>query len=445
MNSELDCEICQRKVIVYLKTKRKNIYCPKCVNQNRLKRQLHSLEIEASLLLKVNKYNQDLYKLYLDYTKRYYLKPCLIKQAHDLLIYLSSTSISPMSTWEKVYLESKKYGEKYKITMGLTGSPFVKIGKMLVELGVLPPKSEDYSQYYLRVFSKFTNEKIDTMESFAKFKKNKNTSDKSIILSLERILAFHLWSDVDLFLINQNDIQNYIIYMQSNSKTQHHVVSVYSVLYIFYKWCKFEKIVLSNPLEGIKISRPIRKVIVCDDHTIRKLMGFIQNQESNPEQAFLLTLILIWGLKSEDLSHAKIDITNNIFKIILRRKKLSNIKYYNQKQILHLPQSPEWFFTLQKKFYSKWAIQYGQRKKSCPNYYLMLPRYRSVQTLSKGTIKARVFEATTAAVGKKIPLSVLRKTCGHLHSTSSDASILSTLGWARESSFKYTWMPRVFF
>jgi hypothetical protein len=134
-----------------------------------------------------------------------------------------------------------------------------------------------------------------------------------------------------------------------------------------------------------------------------------------------------------------------MFNIVLRRKKLSTIKYYNRKQILGLPRSPEWFFSLQKKFYTKWLFQYGQLKKSCPNYYLMLPRYRSVQTLTKETIKARVFEATMAAVGKKIPLSVLRKTCGHLHSTSSDASVLSTLGWGRDYCFKYTWMPRVYF
>jgi len=439
----IECEICQKEVKV-IKV-RKHIYCSKCLKQNSLKKKIHVLEKEAPQLINLGRYERDLYKLYLDYIKRYCLKHPILQQARDLLSYLSSNEIVPFTSWDQVYLESKQFSENYKVIMGLTGNPFIKIGKMLVELGVLPPKCENYSQNYLKLISRFPDDITDIIKNFIEFRKNRNIADKSIITSLERILFFSTWVNIDILLVNQNDIQNYIIHLQNRGNRQHNITPVYLSLSVFYKWCKHAKIILANPFEGIKISRPRKEVIVCDDHIVSQIMEFIKNPKSNPEQAFLLALILIWGLKSNDLSHAKIDITNGVFKIIFRRKKISTIKYYNRKQILELPKCPEWFFSLQKKFYTKWLHQYGQLKKSCPNYYLMLPRYRSVQTLTKDTIKTRVFEATMAAVGKKIPLSVLRKTCGHLHSTSSDSSILSTIGWSRDYCFKYTWMPRVYF
>ena len=73
----------------------------------------------------------------------------------------------------------------------------------------------------------------------------------------------------------------------------------------------------------------------------------------------------------------------------------------------------------------------------------MLPRRRNIQPITKCTLRNRVMDATLLAIGEKVPPVVLRKTSGHLHSMKGDASILATLGWTKEASFDYTWVPKV--
>ena len=442
MKMMLKCSSCQKGLVKFSNSKL--CLCHECYMQNRLKKRLNELE-GTSLAQITVEYNQYLFRMYLQYINRYYLKYPILKQAEDLLIYLTENRIAPFTTWEKTYHESRLFGQQHKVVMGLTGCPFIKIGKMLNELGVLPPKSEDCSQYYIRVLKRFPLEKLEAIERFILFKKNKNILDKTIILRLEFILYLQLWSTIDIYFLNTTDIQNYYIFLKDNGHSQYYISQSHSSLSEFFNWCKFEKIIFLNPCIGIKIKRPTGQITVCDENTVKKLMSFIKNPKSDPEQAFLLALILIWGFKSEDLSFSKIEIKDNNFKIVMRRKKLGAVKYYNRNQILEFPKEPKWFYTLQKRFYKKWLAQYGQLHKTYPNYYLMLPRYRSVQSLTDGTIQARVYEATMAAVNEKIPPKVLRKTCGNLHSSSSDASLLSALGWSSEYCFRYTWLPRIYF
>ncbi|MDD4975697.1 MAG: hypothetical protein PHY93_15175 [Bacteriovorax sp.] len=437
------CSVCKKEVVKL--TNVKLFLCYECSEQNRFKKRLAKLEGNTSLAKIEVEYNQYLFNLYLQYINRYYLKYPILKQTEDLLIYLAENRIAPFTSWERIYHESRLFDQQYKVVMGLTGCPFVKIGKMLNELGVLPPKSEDFSQYYIRILKRFPSEKLKTIERFILFKKNKHLLDKTIILRLEFLLYFQQWSSVDIYSLNTVDIQNYYIFLKDNGHSQYYISQSHSSLSEFFNWCTFEKIIFINPCISIKIKRPARQLTVCDEATVNKLMSFIKNPDSDPEQAFLLALILIWGFKSEDLSFSKIEIKDNNFKIILRRKQLGTVKYYNRSQTLEFPKEPKWFYSLQKRFYKKWLAQYNQLQKAYPNYFLMLPRYRSVQALTRGTIQARVYEATMAAVSEKIPPKVLRKSCGNLHSSSSDASLLSVLGWSSEYCFRYTWVPRKYF
>ncbi|MFA6190694.1 MAG: hypothetical protein WC711_04280 [Candidatus Staskawiczbacteria bacterium] len=443
MKMMLRCSLCQKEVVRF--TNVKLFLCPECSLQNCLKKRFVKIEDVSNLVQIKDEYNQYLFGLYLQYVNRYYLKYPILKQAEDLLKYLTVNQITPFTTWEKIFDESMLYRKQYKVINGLTGCPFVKIGKMLNELGVLPPKSEDHSQFFIKILSKFPLEKRETIKRYIVFEKNKKILDKTVRLRLDFLFYFQQWSSVDIYFLNAIDIQNYFIYLKDKGHSQSYMRLSFTSLFTFFDWCKLEKIIFVNPCIGIKIQRPTHQLTVCDENTVKKLMRFIKNPNSNPEQAFLLALILIWGFRSEDLSFAKIEVNKNIFTIIFRRKKLGTIKYYNRKQVLKLPKEPKWLHSLQKRFYEKWLVQYKHLHKNYPNYYLMLPRYRSVQTLTKGTILARVFEATYAAVGEKIPPKVLRKSCGNLHSTSSDASLLSALGWSSEYCFRYTWLPRSYF
>lgn len=439
----ISCSTCKREVAVFVT--REPILCNKCVSQLNLKRRLFRLDGEVPPSKIKNEYNKYLFRLYLQFIRRYHFNFHVIKQAESLLEYLSAKTIIPLTSWEDVHNESRVYGDQYPGRKGVTGCPFIKIGKMLNELGVLPAKAEDYSQFYIRVLNKFPLEKLEIIKRFILFEKNKNILDKTIILRLDFIFYFHVWSKVDIYLLGSFDIQTYFIFLKDKGHTQSYMSQSFTSLLAFFSWCKLEKIILVNPCIGIKIKRPPRQLTVCDDDTVNRLISFVRNPKSDSEQAFLLALILIWGFKSEDLSFSKIEIKDNDFKIILRRKKLGAVKYYNRNQVLEFPNEPKWFYSLRRRFYEKWLAQYNQLYKNYPNYYLMLPRYRSVQALTKGTIQARVFEATMAAVGEKIPPKVLRKSCGNLHSSSSDASLLSVLGWSSEYCFRYTWLPRNYF
>ena len=379
-------------------------------------------------------------------------------QAERFLKYLSLKVQGPVVSWAIIYKESKLYDKIYNENKYVVGCPFIKVGKMLAELGVLPPKNEDRSQYYIRILTKYPPNILIIINRFIEFEKRKSLLDKTIILHLEFILKFINWFDVSLYpnpkmllsfdidIISEMHIHDFFNYLKGNKYRQTYIISASTALSIFFRWCKFESIILVNPCEKIKLTKPRSKLIVCDDGIIKGLMKFIKNPNSNPEQAMILSLILIWGLKSEDLSHAKIEIKENSLKIILRRKKLGTRKYYNRSQILILPSNPStWFYKLQKRFYTNWLHEYEQRKKSFPCYYLFLPRYRSIQPLTTATIKTRVYEATQAAVEINISPKILRKTCGHIHSTSSDSSILSTLGWSADYCFDYTWVPKIYF
>jgi site-specific recombinase XerD len=439
----MPCSTCKKEVKVFVT--REPILCGKCVNQLNFKQRLSRLDGKAPPSKMKDEYNKYLFRLYLQFIRRYHFNLYIIKQAESLLEYLSIKIIIPLTTWEDVHSESRIYRNQYPGKKGVTGCPFIKIGKMLNELGVLPAKSEDYSQFYIRVLNKFPLEKLNIIKRFILFEKNKNISDKTIILRLDFIFYFQVWANFDIYLLSALDIQTYFVFLQDKGHTQSYISQSLISLSDFFNWSKSEKIIFANPCIGIKIKRPVGQLTVCDDNTVSRLMNFVKNPKSDPEQAFLLALILIWGFKSEDLSFSKIEIKDNTLKIILRRKKLRAIKYYNRNQVLEFPNEPKWFYSLQKRFYAKWLAQYNQLKKDYPNYYLMLPRYRSVQPLTKATIQARVFEATFAATGERIPPKVLRKSCGNLHSSSSDASLLSALGWSSEYCFRYTWLPRKYF
>jgi hypothetical protein len=437
------CSSCQKEVVKFFSVKL--FLCRNCSRQNHLKKRLAKLGRNENLAKIKIEYNRFLFGLYLQYVNRYHLKYPILEQADDFLEYLMENEFTSFTTWEKIHNESMLYRQNYKVINGLTGCPFIKVGKMLAELGVLLQKNEDFSQRYVKILKRFPLDKVKSINQFIDFEKNRNILDKTIIIRLEFLLYMHQWSSVDIFLLTPLDIQNYFLFLIDQGHPHSYVLQSQSSLSIFFSWCKLKNIILVNPCEGRKLKNPTGRLTICDEHTVSKLMSFIKNPLSDPEQAFLLALILVWGLKSEDLSFAKIEMQDNDLKIILKRKKLGNVKYYNRNQVLEFPKDPQWFYSLLKNFYEQWLIQFNQLKKSYPNYYLMLPRYRSVQPLSKGTIQARVYEATVAAVGKKIPPKVLRKTCGDLHSSSSDASVLSVLGWSSDYCFRYTWLPRSYF
>lgn len=418
--------------------------CKKCTRNKRLSNKVKELEEIAKPKI-TNQYCQYLFNLYLQHLHQYKIKPGQVQQTSDLIEVFSKNNFKRISSWERIIHESKKFKKKYGEKHSC-GCPFSKIGNILTELGVISPKREECGHYYPRLFDQLSTNSVKIVKSFIERQKQSNLSPHTVIRRLEILVQFEKWPlSSNLLSVGTLDLQNYFNALKSKGYTHSYILQVYINLSTFYRWAKSEKKVFINPCDSIEIKNGPKQIVVCSESQCKKMFQFIKNPNSDPEQAMLLALILVWGLRGEDLSFAQTDFNEKRFKIILRRKKLTNAKYYNREQILELPISPQWFYQLQKKFIKRWHIQYGQLKNIFPKYYLMLPRYRSAWPLSKSTITHRVYEATLAAIGEKIPLRVLRKTCGHLHTIHNDSSLLSRLGWSHHYCFNYTWVPKVYF
>jgi hypothetical protein len=212
---------------------------------------------------------------------------------------------------------------------------------------------------------------------------------------------------------------------------------------MYYRWCHSNKMTLLNPCQGLQVGQPAPKILVCSQKQYRKMCQFIKSESADPQQAMILTLILVWAMSSEELRLSKLQYSDKTLTLTLHRKKLTYKKYYNREQTLRLPGKPKWFFDLQERFYQKWSAQFDQLKKTFPHQYLLLPKSRSVRPLTKNTVLSQVFEATVSATGEKIPARVLRQTSAYLHTASHDASLLSRLGWSQDHTFKYVWQPKV--
>ena len=124
MKMMLKCSSCQKGLVKFSNSKL--CLCHECYMQNRLKKRLNELE-GTSLAQITVEYNQYLFRMYLQYINRYYLKYPILKQAEDLLIYLTENRIAPFTTWEKTYHESRLFGQQHKVVMGLTCCPFIKM------------------------------------------------------------------------------------------------------------------------------------------------------------------------------------------------------------------------------------------------------------------------------------------------------------------------------
>ena len=204
------CNTCQKEVVKF--TNVKLSLCDECSRQYCLKKRLNKLSGYVILAEIKIEYNQYLFGLYLQYINRYYLKYQILKQADDLLSYLKENQVASFTNWEKIHNESTLFRQQHKVINGVTGCPFIKIGKMLAELGVLSQKIEDFSQYYIKTLARFPLDKLETIKQFIDFEKTKNILDKSIIIRLEFILYFQQWITVDIYLVTPLDIQNYFIH-----------------------------------------------------------------------------------------------------------------------------------------------------------------------------------------------------------------------------------------
>lgn len=439
-----ECVKCGRKKKIYV-----DGLCYLCYQDRQVGPKLERLSSEFK---PVSEYNGYLFTLYLTYLRRYRLKYSNLPEVIRLKAYLELQALSPFKSWPDVYEYSRIYTSTPAKISQTRGCPLIKIGLMLQELGVLPPKVEDRWWQLQRHIAHFDVQEQKWLRPFLFMLEETRRSPNSISHCLIVIKKFNRWikkttPQAGLLVATEQSVRQYLDYLFTHGDNIKYLDTARNYLNLFYKWARQEKLILLNPCDKIKVSRTAPRLCVCAPEQIKKLINFIKVPQSPAEQAMLLALILFFGLRIEDLAHAQLNVSTDKLSLTLRRKPLTRgRRYYNREQVLTLPTKPAWFLNLQKRFYANWLAHYQKVAKTYPHHLLLLPNHNQYnRPLRRDSVTTRVKLASLAATGVPIPARVLRQTCGHLHSRNEDASVLSCLGWSPHFSFEYTWRPRHYY
>lgn len=405
--------------------------------------------IEDNFVAKTE-YNKYLFELYLIYIRRYRISYYHKIQSKKLADVLSQDPWSTINNWNDIYILSKKYWLLHDNGRG-NGCAVKKIGFMLQELGVLKSKDEDYRYSLEQMLFRFKPPLYEIIKNYSDWMEKSGRAECTIINNLRDLRVFNSWliklnPSLSMLTTNQATVTRYLEDLSNNYHHSYTKDAYYSIRR-FYNWVLYKKKIIFNPIQEIDFPNNLVRIVIAAEEDIKKLISFIKNKSSQPEEAFILTLILFFGLTTDYLLHATIDFSEDKTIINLKRRPTTQGRhYYNRDQTFIIPISPDWLKQLSLRFRFYWQKQYSKTTKTYPSNRLFLPRHGHYdRPIHQKTFIKRVYAATFKATGKKIPPKVLRQTCGHLHSKNGDASILSTLGWSPSFSFDYTWLPREIF
>lgn len=424
--------------------------CYLCYQDRQVRATLLEVELHRGPIVD---YDRHLFQLYLTYIRRYWLRYCHLKQARRLgdILILKPTPL--IQSWAQIYSLAQRDG-LYHQSSTQNGCAWLKIGYMLQELGVLSSRGDEYEHRLQALLSVFNDKTKSLINRFLSQLIRLDKSDGTLDNQLCALKNIYLWVkarsiDADLLSLHSLWIQDYLEHLQGISQLNPTRYMREQFLHVsrFYRWCKQEGLILLNPCDAIQISRSAESLCICSPDQIQKLSSFYKDVQTDPEQALLIILVLIFGFTTEDLAFAQLSCSKNqTLEIILRRKaRTAGRRYFNRPQTIQLPREMPWFFQLQRSYYQFWLQHYAQIKKTYPYQPLFLDKsFRSNRPLSTDCINERFKNATLAAVGSPISIRIVRQTCGHLYSQVADTSILSRLGWSPQFAFHYTWLPRTY-
>lgn len=437
-----ECLNCNHSGKIYV-----NGLCYCCYQHQQVKLKLDL--IEASFK-PASPYNLEVFRLYLTYIKRYRLAYFHAKQANKLAEILAVDAWPTINCWHDVYTLSSQY-QLHHPNGKQSGCAAFKIGYMLEELKILPPNDEDHSKQIARKLAQLSRLNIAREATdMVSWLRKSGRRDATILNNLTYIHHFFEWGaliypKLDLKRAHEAKIIEFLQHLATEgyapSQQRYHLL----VLNRFFARLCYNKIIPENPCAGISINKIPTKINIIPEVDIKNLYDYVTSGSSPAEEALYITLILFFALKTEDLLRATVDVSNPVrLKIILNDSPRSfGNHHYHRKQILELPENPAWLKSLQRRFVETWQHHYTKTKKSFPCPRLVLPRnYHYTRPIHPQTLISRIYAATVAATGRKIPPKILRQTCGHIHTRNGDGSVLTKLGWSPNFAFQYTWLPR---
>lgn len=394
-------------------------------------------------------YNQHLFDLYIRYVKRAQIRSRHIILTRALIKYLEANSIPAIRTWYEIKALSNDFSQKQKYSEKME-HPFLKIGKMLQELGVLSVRQTDSEIHLKTLYSKCAPETARVLRRYDQQLIKMRHSMSGRHGTIRFIFEFQHWVTINepglgLFTLHEETALRYLKARNDGDRSGIRR----QVLSKFYRWAQLERLTLLNPFKGIPVPKPAKTLCVCSDQQIKLIERYVKNKKSDPEYALILALVLYWGVTSRELALSSIEIYDCQIWINLYRRELSRRrKSHNRDQILKLPLNPPWLASLQKRYISMWRERFENAKKTFSNQPLLLKRLsidRSIRPLSMTTVIDIFCRASIAATGQRIPPNVVRRTSGHIHVDYGDASRLTKLGWSKTHSNEFSSRQRTYF
>ncbi len=398
-------------------------------------------------------YNTQLMGLFLSYVRRYNLKYRHLRHTKTLAHWFNDKEWSAITSWNQIYQIRKEY-PLADTTRSEKGCAWLKIGLMLHEVGVLRPRAVDREYQIQSRILLFVPESQRYVSLFIEILLKSNHSEGTCLNYLDILHSLEAWVHSKYPMTPLTAVSNPLFteYLKDIScRPSTRTSSIRKTLNCsrrFYQFLLGQRLIIANPTEGLVASREQLQLTVCSEGQIRKLTSYVKNPATDSQLAFLLSLILFYGWGTEDLAFATLFAENqNTLNVIHhRRPRTKGRRFFNRPQKLTLPKTPRWYFNLQKRFYAKWSNAYQNAKKTFPNQPLiLLQRGNHTRSVSSNYVNTLLELATAEAVGVKIPIRVLRQTCGHIYSYRGDASMLANLGWSPEFAFQYTWLPRIYY
>lgn len=331
-----------------------------------------------------------------------------------------------------------------------TGCAVKKIGSMLVELGVLPPRDEDYSSYIAAKIAKFDPSIRSDIVDIVEWLQSHNRRPVSVFMNLCYLYDYVDWlakvyPASNPLKVMESKIVEHLRYLEGRGlKIDRRKASFQCLRRFFARLC-YRNLITENPCRLIEMPRLPKKITILSQDDFQSLTRYIKDSSSPPVEALTILLMLFWSFKTNDVIGATIQITSDHdFEIILKIAPRSYGRHFcHRAQIIKLPNHPTWLKELKKRFLKVWLVEYAKTTTSYPNQPLFLSRsHHHTRQIHCDTVIKRISAATLKVTGKKIPPKILKQTCGHIYTQNSDPSVLSTLGWSPQTAATYAWLPR---
>ena len=423
--------------------------CLRCHERYLTAKRLDELE---SGLKPANEYNSILFNLYLSYIRKMKLRASHGHQAAKLKGILESEKIPVITCWAEIDRLSSKY-QLWDLPENKTGCAFKKIGKMLNGLGILDVswKEGKESRRQDKVLAQISPKVAVAARDFIKVLIRQNRSQRTATIYLEHICKLELWlrsvsSDYGAMLLSVSDFESYLDYLREKKYSKNQIYSHYCSLNKFYRWCVFEKIILNNPAEQVSVSKPYRSLEICSEADLKTLRAYVKNTETDPSDAFLISLVLYFGFTIEQLCLAQLAPRNGeVLKIILATRQQTYSRRYKRRQDhLDLPSTPAWFLKIQQRYDRYWCERYKEIQHISLRRPLFLQHKKCSNTpIEPSVLEGRLRRATKRALdGRSISWRILHSSCGVLYTRYQDASILTRLGWSPPQASHYVYITK---